>query len=415
MSDGFAALRHPGVKAFAVGRFFSAVATTAISVAVGWQLYQDTNSPLSLGLTGLVEVVPVILLSVFAGSVADRFPKRVIAMLAHSALAILTLILAAISYLKASPIFYYAVLAFVGAAMAFRNPAVGPLLPQLVPAKDFANANGWFSSMYEIASMVGPAATGLLITLLAGTTGAFLFAAGCHVVFVVVLARLPLRSQSVTRGQNWSDRLKGFRFVLRVKVFLAAITLDLFGVLFGGAVALLPIFARDILQTGANGLAWLRVAPALGALGMALIQTRLRPWKKPGLTLICVVIGFGLATIGFGMSRIYWLSFLFLLLAGVFDNVSVVIRGTLEQSLTPDVLRGRVSAVHAIFIGLSNELGGFESGVTAELFGPVYSVVGGGIGTLLVVAVVLLSFPALLRLKPLNELTPEPEKEQQHN
>jgi MFS family permease len=407
MADRFAALRHPGVVPFAIGKFFSAVASTSISVAVGYQLYQDTNSPLALGLTGLFEVVPVIVLSVFAGSVADRYKKRSIAALSHLALAFLALALALIAYSKGSVPLYYGVMTLMGAAMAFRSPSVSPLLPQLVPAQEFANANSWFSSLYEIASMVGPALTGMLIAFFAGTTVTFVFAALSHLLFVLVLVRLPLKNDVAQTGhQSWRDMLEGFRFVFRIKVFLAAITLDLFAVLFGGAVALLPIFARDILQTGPTGLGWLRVAPAVGALSMALVQTRLQPWKRPGLILLCVVIGFGLSTIGFAMSKVYWLSFLFLVMTGVFDNVSVVIRGTLEQSLTPNALRGRVSAVHAIFIGLSNELGAFESGLTAHLFGTVESVLIGGCGSLLVVLLVAVFFPALRQLKPLNELKP---------
>jgi hypothetical protein len=203
-----------------------------------------------------------------------------------------------------------------------------------------------------------------------------------------------------------AEILAGWRFVRDTKVFLAAITLDLFAVLLGGAVALLPIFAKDVLHVGPVGLGWLRAAPALGALSMALLQTRLPPWKRPGVVLLITVAGFGIATVVFGLSTVMWLSFPALFLTGVFDNVSVVIRATLEQSLTPDAMRGRVSAIHYVFIGMSNELGSFESGATAALVGPVFSVVGGGIGTLLVVAFVALAFPQLRTLPPLRDLKP---------
>jgi MFS family permease len=198
----------------------------------------------------------------------------------------------------------------------------------------------------------------------------------------------------------------GFAFIRRNPLFLAAITLDLFAVLLGGAVALLPMYAKDVLNVGPTGLGWLRAAPAAGALLMALVTTRLPPWKKPGVVLMAVVVGFGLSTIGFGLSTSFPLSLLCLFLTGVFDNVSVVIRLTLEQVLTPDSLRGRVSAVHHVFIGFSNELGSFESGATAALFGPVASVVGGGIGTVLIVGVVALAWPALAKLERLDQLKP---------
>jgi MFS family permease len=195
-------------------------------------------------------------------------------------------------------------------------------------------------------------------------------------------------------------------FIRRHPVFLAAITLDLFAVLFGGAVALLPVFAKDILHVGPVGLGWLRAAPALGAMGMALLMTRLPPWQRPGRVLLFVVAGFGLATIGFGLSQVMWLSLLCLFLTGVFDAVSVVIRLTLEQVLTPDRLRGRVSSIHYVFIGFSNELGAVESGGTAALFGPVASVAGGGLAAVLVVGVVAVLWPQLTRLGPLASLRP---------
>jgi hypothetical protein len=213
---------------------------------------------------------------------------------------------------------------------------------------------------------------------------------------------------SLGRAQGVRDLMVGLRFVLDARVFLGAITLDLFAVLLGGATALLPIFAKDILHAGPVGLGWLRAAPALGAMAMAVLQTRLPSWKRPGVVLLVTVAGFGLATLGFGLSTSTPLSWVMLFFTGVFDNVSVVIRATLEQSLTPDVMRGRVSAIHYVFIGMSNELGSFESGSTAALFGPIASVVGGGIGTLLVVGLVALAVKDLRTLPPLSSLKPLP-------
>jgi hypothetical protein len=240
------------------------------------------------------------------------------------------------------------------------------------------------------------------------STWAFTVAALSQGAFVLVLLSLPSLPAVVSkdRARKLSDYFVGLRFVRRVRVFLAAITLDLFAVLLGGSVALLPIFAKDILHAGPTGLAWLRAAPAVGALTMALVQTRLPAWRRPGQVLLITVAAFGVMTIGFGLSQNFWLSFGLLAAIGLFDNVSVVIRSTLEQSLTPDVMRGRVSAIYFVFIGLSNELGSFESGFTASLFGTVPAVVGGGIGTLVVVLIVAVIWPELREVAPLHTLKP---------
>jgi MFS family permease len=407
--DSFAALRHPGVLRFILGRLFSGMGTTILSVAVGWQLYERTGSPFALGMVGLVELVPVLVLALPAGIAADRIPRRKLAMAAHVVLGLCTLALAALTYFAGPVLLYYVVLFVVGVAIAFRSPAVGTMLPELVPPKDFANANTWLSSTYELASMAGPAMGGLLIALGGSATLAFLAATLAHFFFVAVLTTLPRRPAAATgKTQGLADMLAGLRFVGRTRVFLAAITLDLFAVLLGGAVALLPIFAKDILHVGPTGLGWLRASPAMGAFLMAVVQLRLPPWQRPGQVLLLVVTGFGLATIGFGLSTSFALSFAMLFLCGVFDNVSVVIRSTLEQTLTPDAMRGRVSAIHYVFIGMSNELGSFESGTVAALLGAVFSAVSGGVGTLLVVALVALGFPQLRGLGPLHTLQPLP-------
>ncbi len=407
MSDGLAAFRHPGVARLAVGRFFSAMAATSTSVAVGWQLYELTGSTFALGLVGLVEVVPVLALALAAGVAADRFPRRYVGMAAHLVLALCAAVFTALSFFNGPVWAYYPVIGFMGVGMAFRGPSVGSLLPQLVPPRDFANANAWFSSSVELASISGPAVAGLLIALVSNAELAFSWACAAHLVFVGILFSLPHRPAALTgKSQGLNDLLAGFRFVTHSKVFLAAITLDLFAVLLGGAVSLLPAYAKDVLHVGPVGLGWLRAAPALGALTMALLQTRLSPWKKPGEVLLFTVAGFGAATIVFGVSEVLWLSLVALFFTGVFDNVSVVIRSTLEQSLTPDSMRGRVSAIHYVFVGMSNELGAFESGAMAALVSPFFSVVGGGVGTLLVVAIVALRFPQLRALPPLADLRP---------
>ncbi|MFO0598786.1 MAG: MFS transporter [Myxococcaceae bacterium] len=405
--DATAAFKHPGVLRFAVGRFLAAMASTAVSVAVGWRLYEKTDSMFALGLVGLVEVVPVLGLALPAGIAADRFPRRRVAMAAHLTLAACSAGLFALSRFDGPVWAWYAVLLAMGVGLAFRGPSVGSMLPQLVPARDFANANAWVSSTYELASISGPAVAGFLIAAVSDAWLAFAFAFAAHCGFVAILFTLPEKPAAFAGVQRgFKDLLAGWRFVRDTKVFLAAITLDLFAVLLGGAVALLPVYARDILHVGPVGLGWLRAAPSLGAVTMALLQTRLPPWKRPGVVLLFAVAGFGASTVVFGLSTVMWLSLVALFLSGLFDNVSVVIRSTLEQSLTPDRMRGRVSAIHYVFIGMSNELGSFESGATAALVGPMLSVVGGGVGTLVVVAFVALAFPQLRALPPLHQLKP---------
>lgn len=407
MSDGLAAFRHPGVARLAAGRFVSELGTTATSVAVGWQLYELTASKWALAWVGLVEVVPVVLLSLPAGIAADRFPRRQVAIATHLLMAVAAAGLLAVTHFGWDAWWFYPALFLTGVGAAFHGPAVRALLPQLVPPKEFANANAWFSSAYELAAISGPALAGFFIALSSNAQVAFAFAVASHLFFAAMLFTLPRKPAALTGASNGvSDLLAGFRFVRTTRVFLAAITLDLFAVLLGGAVALLPVYAKDVLHVGPEGLGWLRAAPSVGALGMALVQTRLKPWRRPGVVLLWTVAGFGVATIVFGLSTVLWLSLLALFFTGVFDNVSVVIRSTLEQSLTPDAMRGRVSAINGVFIGLSNEFGAFESASVAALFTPLISVVGGGVGTLAVALVVFFAFPQLRTLPPLSELKP---------
>jgi MFS family permease len=405
--DAYAALRHPFVRLFAIGRFAAIAGWQMINVAVGWQLYERTGDPWSLGLVGVVELAPVLLLMVVAGNAADRYPRRNVAIFAHGLVAIAAIGLALVSSLQGPTIAIYSLLALIGTGRAFASPSVSTILPQLLAPAEFANANAWLSSIFQLAAISGPAIGGLLIADTGTVTLPFAAAAVGQLVFMAMLRTLPAR-RPVSAGTAHSahDVFAGFGFIRRNPIFLAAITLDLFAVLFGGAVALLPIFAKDLLAVGPAGLGWLRAAPSVGALTMALMTTRLPPWERPGRTLLFVVAGFGLATIAFGFSRSFALSLVCLFLTGVFDNVSVVIRLTLEQTITPDHLRGRVSAINYVFIGFSNEFGAFESGATAALFGPTLSVVGGGIATLIVAAIVGAKWPQLARLGPLHSLAP---------
>ena len=407
VSDAYAALRHSFVRSFAVGRFAAIAGWQIINVAVGWLLYERTGDPWSLALVGVVELAPVLLLMIVAGNAADRYPRRNIGIFAHALLTLVAAALAAVTAANGPLWAIYSLLALIGTARAFASPSVNTILPQLLPPAEFANANAWLSSTFQLAAISGPAIGGLLIALTGTATAAFVLAAAGQLVFVAALLTMPVRTPPpATARRTAGDVFAGFRFVRDNPLFLAAITLDLFGVLFGGAVALLPIFAKDILGVGPAGLGWLRAAPGGGARVMALVTTPIRPWQRPGRVLMFAVVGFGLATIGFGLSRSFALSLLCLFLTGVFDNVSVVIRLTLEQTITPDHLRGRVSAINYVFVGFSNEFGAFESGATAALVGPTLSVVGGGIATLLVVAVVRTVWPQLLRIGPLHTLAP---------
>lgn len=280
------------------------------------------------------------------------------------------------------------------------------LVPLIVSEEHFANAVTWNSSFFQVASMTGPAIGGFLVAWSLGA--AYLVDAACSMTFVILLSLLAVRpadrsGESMTLGSLGA----GLRFVFSTKIILATITLDLFAVLLGGAVYLLPLFADDVLKVGGIGLGWLKAAPAFGAFAMAMVLAHVPPMKRAGRALLWAVAGFGAATIVFGFSRWYWLSLAMLFLTGAFDNVSVVVRHTLVQVLTPDAMRGRVSAVHNVFIGASNELGGFESGLTAKLFGPVVSVVGGGIGTLMVVLGVFWSWPQVKRFGSLGTLREE--------
>jgi len=405
--DAFDALRNPYVRSFALGKIASYMGAQIISVAIGWELYERTGDPWALGLVGLFEVLPVFVLMIPAGNAADRFPRRNVGILAYSALALSALGLWYISWSQAPVELVYGLLVVIGGARSFASPSVESILPQIIDRRLYGNAQTWLISMGQLSSVSGPAIGGLLIAAFGSATWTYLIAAVLELVWVGMLCTFPsIKPVKAEHKQSVRDLFAGLAFIRRNPVFLAAITLDLFGVLLGGAVALLPIFAKDILQVGPEGLGILRAAPAVGALLTALLMAHLPPWQKPGRVLLLVVTGFGLATIGFGLSTNVYLSLICLFLVGGFDAISMVIRATLEQMITPDYLRGRVLAVEYMFIGFSNELGAFESGAVAALFGPIFAVVSGGIGTIVVVAAVALLWPALARLGPLHTLKP---------
>jgi MFS family permease len=405
--DPYAALRFRDFRFLASSTFLAVIAEQMLGVALGWELYERTGSPLPLGIIGLVQVVPVLLLALPAGHLADRFDRRWI-----TAGSLLLMVLGALALVQLSlsrgalELIYLSVLV-IGIGRAFVSPAQGALSAEVVPAAHYTNAATWSSGLWQVAAVIGPALGGLLIAQLG--SAALIYGLNAAMLLVVALLTLLLRARPVAPSDEpvtLGSLLAGLRFVWDTKIVLASITLDMFAVLLGGATALLPVFAKDILQVGAVGLGWMRAAPSIGAVLAALAMAHLPPFKRAGYTLLVVVAGFGLATVVFGLSRSFALSLLMLALLGALDNISVVIRSTLLLIRTPDLMRGRVNAVHYVFIGISNELGAFESGLAAALLGTVGAVVAGGIGTILVVLGVALVWPEVRRL---GSLTEEPE------
>ena len=385
--DPYAAFRHHDYRLFVVGWFLAMIGTRVQSVAIGWEMYSRTGDALSLGLVGLAQALPTMVLAIPAGYLADRYSRPKLVMLSLAGMTITSLSLAALSWRQGSIQLMYIFLFVDAAAVILGRPARSAIIPHLVPKAIFPNAVTWNTTMMNISAVVGPAIGGVIVAF--SVPFAYVVAAGSSILFLSMIPFMRLTPYAVggsRSGTSMRGLLAGIRFVWDTKIILTMITLDLFAVLFGGAVYLLPIFAQDILDVGATGFGWLRAAPAAGAMCMAIAMVFLPPMQRAGRTLLINVALFGVATILFGISRSFIFSFAMLFLTGAFDNVSMVIRGTLQQLITPDHMRGRVSAVSSVFIGASNELGGLESGVVAHLFGPVISVVSGGIGTLIVVA-----------------------------
>ena len=434
--DPYAAFRHLGFSLYSIGNVVSVIGRLMLFVAVEWEVYERTNSATALGLIGLAIALPVVLLSLPAGHVADRYSRKTIVLISQALSAICSLALAVVSWkhleLPAWPILQsgnrllasiagtfereanyrfddlslpliYVILLIAATARTFGWAARAAYFPTLVPRDVFANAVTWNSSIFQIGSVIGPAIGGLLLVRM-GFPTIYVIDAICALAFFFLVLPIRRAHQGARAESNaWRSLVEGLRFVFSKKIILATITLDMVAVLLGGATALLPIFADKILQTGPVGLGWMRAAPGIGAFAMALLIAYLPPMKQAGRTLLWCVAGFGVATIIFGLSRNIWLSLAMLFLTGVFDSVSVVIRHTLIQLLTPDEMRGRISAVNNIFIGTSNELGALESGLTAAYFGPVLSVVGGGIGTILVVLGVAKVWPETRKIGALDK------------
>ena len=406
--DPYAAFRYRDYRLYAIGGTLNALGAQMQSITIGWEIYERTHSALSLGLVGLVQAAPVILLSLPAGQVADRYNRRVILLIALVLSALCSLGLAVLSYAHGPIEWMYLLLLGFGIIGAFSGPVTASILPQLVPAPVFSNAVTWNSTRWQLAATIGPALGGFVIAIGHSAIPVYLITASTTLWFFGFVCALRTRqAERAAETVTFASLLAGIHFVRDSKLILATITMDMFAVLFGGATALLPIFAKDILHVGPSGLGWLRAAPAVGALVMALTLAHLPPMRKAGKSLLWAVAGFGAATIVFGLSRNFWLSLVMLAITGALDNISVVVRHTLVQVLTPDHMRGRVSAVNNMFIGTSNELGEFESGMMAKFFTPAGSVVIGGIGTILVVLGVAALWPQVRGLGALQDVQPE--------
>jgi len=398
---GWRALRHRGFALFMAMRIVSQFGTQIVTVAVGWQVYDLTRNPADLGLVGLFEFAPALLLVLVTGAVSDRFNRRMIAAICLLAEGLFTAVILHFTWQGAINVWIiFLLLVLFGTARAFVNPATQSLVPNLVPEEDLSSAIALSSSSWQVSTVVGPAIGGLLYGISAevaygGAVFCFLFGAVCS----ALIPRPP--QKTMAEPPTWQSLSAGVRYIRSEKVVLGAISLDLFAVLLGGAIALLPAYARDILDVGPWGLGMLRSATGIGALAMGLYLTTVPIRNHAGIAMFVAAALFGAFTVVFGVSTIVWLSVVMLLLTGAADMISVYIRETLIQLRTPDWVRGRVTAVNMVFIGASNELGAFRAGMVAAVIGVVPAVVVGGIGTIAVASLWAWWFPELRRIRHL--------------
>jgi MFS family permease len=406
--DPYAVLRNRDFRLYLTGRLVATIGQQMFAMALGWELYERTHSALALGFVGLTQVLPMILCTLPAGHFADLYNRKRIIVLMTLIVAAANIGLAVISTAQAPVLLIYLCLIVTGTARTFLWASSASFLPQLVERKDLSRAITWSSSMFQISSIVGPSAAGAVLHFTHHAAAIYAINAVAAVVCSILISRVHQHHVAVVREKTTlRTLLTGFSFVFTNRIILGIITLDMFAVLLGGATALLPVYAKEILSVGPSGLGLLQAALPLGAIICSFILAHRPPMQKAGHSLLWAVTVFGLATMGFGFSHWFWLSFLLLFTCGAADNVSVVVRHTLVQLLTPNEKRGRVSAVNNLFIGTSNELGEFESGTVAHWFGPamgntiasgaMVSVVSGGIGTLLVVLSVAWLWPEIRR------------------
>jgi MFS family permease len=413
----YAVLRNRDFLLYSAGRLIASLGQQMLTVGIGWELYERTRSSLVLGLTGLMQYLPMLAMTLPAGHLADTRSRKGLIMAGQAALAASSLGLALVSWhyagipqwIHGEVYWVYLCLILTGVARTFLWSATASFLPQLVSRQEFPQAVNWSSSTFQISSVAGPALGGALIALSGSALWVYLFNV-IAALFCLGLMALVRTRHTLPAKEPFSLKtvLGGFHFVFNHRIILGMISLDLFAVLFGGADMLLPVYARDILHVGPQGLGLLQAGLPAGSLVAALIVAHRPPFAKAGRAMVIAVLVFGLATIGFGVSRWFWLSLSMLLACGLADTISIVVRHTSVQLLTPDPMRGRVSSVNNLFIGTSNQLGGFESGLVSHLFGPVFSVVSGGLATILVVGAICRLFPEIPRYGKLVQPLPAP-------
>lgn len=393
------AFRYPSFRHFMTARFLVTVSSEMQAVAVAWQVYALTHRPLDLGLVGLAQFLPGICLFLISGHAADRIARKRILQVCYAAFSVCSVLLLGFTLSGLATVYpIYLVLLLNGAVRAFNGPASQAFLPQLVAEEHFPNAVTWSASTFQAATILGPMAGGLLYGWTGSPSAVYACAAIAYLAALLLVSTVRPRSTKHPRAAaSLSAVLDGLRYIWHNKPVLGAISLDLFAMLLGGAVALLPVYAREILKVGASGLGLLRSAPGAGAVIMAIVLAYRPLRRNAGAAMLWCVFGFGVFTIVFGLSRNLALSLAALVLAGACDMVSVIVRHTMIQLSTPDNMRGRVSAVNGVFIGASNEVGQFESGITAQWFGTVPAVILGGVGTIVVVALWARLFPTLRR------------------
>jgi MFS family permease len=412
--DPYAAFRHKAFTRYLIGSLLLSVGTAGQGLAVRWEVYQRTGEELSVGWAALAQALPMLLFTLPAGVLADRIDRRIIMVIGLIGATMTSVGLGLVSMAQGPVWAIYGLLFLDASFLRAAWPARIALMPMLVPRQDFESATKWRTSGFQVSGLIGPVIAGFIMVWSIPAT--YFLAAVSSALFIGLLVSLDVDTRpppgAAGRGLSGAiaDLAEGLRFVWRNKLLLGAISLDLFAVLLGGAVYLLPIFATDIFAVGEAGLGLMQAAPAAGALLTALVLAYLPPMRHAGRTMFFAVAGFGVATIVFGLTDSFAIALAMLFLTGVTDNVSVVVRHTLVQMATPEAMRGRVSSVNAVFIGSSNELGGFESGVVAQAFGARISVVSGGVGTLLVVGLWSWMFPGLRKLRGLADPHEETDK-----
>jgi MFS family permease len=406
--DSFAALRYKDFRSYLGMRFFFTFAYQMQTTVLGFYIYELTHSKVAIALIGLSEAIPAVGIALYGGYIADKYEKRKMLLILFFGVFMSSLIMFVVTLKSMTGYIHvgwtvpilYAMIFCNGVARAFYGPTIFTVYANSIPREIYPNAATWSSQSWQIASILGPLAGGLVYAYAGGITGNFVVILAFLLITLLLVYRLrKYPAVFIPKESIYKSLKEGLHFVFNSKMMIGAMSLDLFSVFFGGAVALLPVFALDILHVGSEGLGLMRMAASLGAALTMAVMARFSPLNKPWRNLLIAVTGFGLCIIGFGLSRSFFLTLLFLFGQGAFDSISVIIRGTLVQLLTPDHMRGRVSAVNSMFIGSSNEIGDFESGIAAKLLGTVPAVLFGGSMTLLIVTVTYFKTKSLLPLK----------------